>query len=595
MKPILAFILVGAIAHNAYAQIAKVEPAEPRWSQTITVTYDPRAKGAKFNSTDKIFVAMSLFYGDHIKGTWGEMEKAGDIFRYEFPVKEDLAYITFYFVTPSSWDMEATLGTMIHRTDGVLACGAYTEGMLQPHPDPQYKQWFEKEIALCPDDFSAYPEKWLAASVYDRPFNAATVAEDIKKMSARVKGEPADYLHALSAGYLFLGQEPQSRAVLKKMFERFPNSPLTADALRTYAYRGYADQFTGPGPDEVKQLELKLIEMYPATEGARDLLSHLKAEDQDKIPLPTIKAIIDKWLQDEPDNPLPYYTLAKACYTRKQELDTASPLLERAENLLLQGKLRFYYDIAGQLTQFYLSDSYLTAARIALDKGDFAAALSRVKTAEALTHETPTAAYALEGSIWRQLDDPTRAEAAYLQAWQNGSKDALEPLKEIYAARHGNLEGFEEHLKTEGEVSGLATQKKPKPQFHVKALDGAEFDLAALRGKVVVLNFWSLGCAPCRAEIPELNRLVKDFKDKDVVFIAFGLDGAEQLQASLKELNFSYHLVPDSSAIATKFEVSMYPTHIVIDKQGRIHAVLTGASETRHRDLQTLIERALGT
>ena len=144
-------------------------------------------------------------------------------------------------------------------------------------------------------------------------------------------------------------------------------------------------------------------------------------------------------------------------------------------------------------------------------------------------------------------------------------------------------------------VSGGPTEKKAASQFHVKALDGTELDLAALRGKVVVLNFWSLGCAPCRAEIPELNRLVKDFKDQDVVFIAFGLDGAKEVQASLKELNFNYHLVPDSSTIAAKFDVSTYPQHVVIDRQGRIYAVLEGASRTRHDDLQMLIDRALGT
>jgi thiol-disulfide isomerase/thioredoxin len=595
MKPVLAFMLIGAMAHNAFAQISRMEPAEPRWSQTITVTYDPHAKGAKFNPTDQIFVVMGLFYEDHVAPSWGKMEKAGDVFRYQCPVKEDLAYIAFHFVTASGWDMEAALGTMIYRKDGVPACGAYTKRMSQPFLDLQYKQWFEKEIALCPDDFSVYPEKWFVASAYDRPFSAATVAEDIKKMSARATGEPANYLHALSAGYLFLGQEPQSRAVLKKMVERFPTSPLTADALRNYAYRVYADQLAGPGPDEVKQLELRLIQMYPGTEGARTLFSFLKGEDQEKIPLLAIKTIIDKWLQDEPDNPMPYYTLAKAYYTRKQEVDSASSLLEKAMNLLLQGKLRLYNDIAGQLTEHYLTDSYMTGARLALAKGDVALALSRVKAAEALASVTPTAAYALEGSIWRQLDNPPRAESAYLQAWQKGSKDALEPLKEIYAARHGNLEGFEQHLKSESVVSGAPTEKKLASQFHVKALDGTELDLAALRGKVVVLNFWSLGCAPCRAEIPELNRLVKDYKDKDVVFIAFGLDGAKEVQESLKELNFSYHLVPDSSAIAAKFDVSVYPKHIVIDKEGRICAVLEGASKTRHDDLQMLIDRALGT
>jgi peroxiredoxin len=592
VKSVLAFVLIGAaVAHNAHAQTSKVEPAEPRWSQTATVTYDPRAKEAKFNPTDKIFVVMSQFYEDHMEGSWGEMEKAGDIFRYQFPVKEDLAYITFDFVTASSWDTGAALETMIYRREGVPACGAYSKKMA----DPQYRQWFAKEIALCPDDFSAYADKWSVANAFDRPSLAAMVSEDIRKMSARATGEPADYLHALSAGYLMLKQEPESRAVLKKMVERFPTSPLTYDALKTYAYHAYADQLAGPGPDEVKQLGRKLVELHPEAEGARLWLTSILATDQERIPLATLKIIAEKWMRDEPENPLPYYSLAKAYHTRKQELEGASLLLEKAMNLLLEGKLRLYSSPSDKMTQFYLTNAYMTGAQIALERGDVAAALSRVKAVEALAGETPTAAYALEGSIWRQLDDPTRAESAYLQAWQKGSKDALEPLKEIYAARHGSLEGFEEHLRTEAVVSGGPTEKKPTPQFHVKALDGTELDLAALRGKVVVLNFWSLGCAPCRAEIPELNRLVEEFKEKGVVFIAFGLDDAQELQASLKELNFTYHLVPDSSAIAARFGVSAYPMHIVIDKQGRIYAVLEGASKSRHDDLQMLIERALGT
>jgi peroxiredoxin len=249
------------------------------------------------------------------------------------------------------------------------------------------------------------------------------------------------------------------------------------------------------------------------------------------------------------------------------------------------------------MTEYLLFDGYMTGARLALEIGDAAAALSRVKAAEALPSgsETPTAAYALEGKIWRQLDNPTRAEFAYIQAWQKGSEDSLEPLKEIYTARHGSLQGFERYLRKQEVVSAGLVERKAAPQFHVKALDGTQLDLAALRGKVVVLNFWSLGCAPCRAEIPQLNRLVKDFTDKDVVFIAFGLDRAKDVQASLKELNFSYHLVPDSSGIAAKFDVSAYPTHFVIDKKGRIYADLEGASENRHDDLRVLIAGALGT
>jgi thiol-disulfide isomerase/thioredoxin len=60
------------------------------------------------------------------------------------------------------------------------------------------------------------------------------------------------------------------------------------------------------------------------------------------------------------------------------------------------------------------------------------------------------------------------------------------------------------------------------PEFDVVAVDGKRLKLSALKGKVVVLNFWFIGCAPCIAELPALNKLVDEYKGEDVVFIAFG-------------------------------------------------------------------------
>ncbi len=108
-----------------------------------------------------------------------------------------------------------------------------------------------------------------------------------------------------------------------------------------------------------------------------------------------------------------------------------------------------------------------------------------------------------------------------------------------------------------------------------------------------MLHFWFIGCAPCRAEIPGLNKLVSEFKDKEVVFIAFALDEEKALQTFLKETEFRYHIVPNSQEVVKQFEVSVFPTHIIIDKEGRIYARLTGGSEDRHDDLRPLIQRAL--
>src|SRR5215213_2223246 len=85
------------------------------------------------------------------------------------------------------------------------------------------------------------------------------------------------------------------------------------------------------------------------------------------------------------------------------------------------------------------------------------------------------------------------------------------------------------------------------PAFNVTSLDGKKFELASLRGKVVVLNFWFTGCPPCLSEIPKLNRLVDEFKEKDVVFIAPTWDNVVALQTFLKDHPFKYEVIPNAA------------------------------------------------
>src|SRR5436190_22651200 len=72
--------------------------------------------------------------------------------------------------------------------------------------------------------------------------------------------------------------------------------------------------------------------------------------------------------------------------------------------------------------------------------------------------------------------------------------------------------------------------KQAAPAFNMTSVDGEKFELAALRGKVVVLNFWFTGCEPCVAEFTKLNHLVDKFENKGVIFIAPTLDNAATLQ-----------------------------------------------------------------
>ena len=142
-------------------------------------------------------------------------------------------------------------------------------------------------------------------------------------------------------------------------------------------------------------------------------------------------------------------------------------------------------------------------------------------------------------------------------------------------------------------ASPLAS-KKAAPQFRVTSLEGQEFDLSALRGKVVVLNLWFIRCPPCREEIPGLNMLTEEFTNEDVVFIALALDSAEELHSFLKEQPFTYHVVPDAKRVIKLYGGHFYPKHIIINREGQIEWTKRGGRRDRYKDLRAVIRRLLG-
>jgi thiol-disulfide isomerase/thioredoxin len=138
---------------------------------------------------------------------------------------------------------------------------------------------------------------------------------------------------------------------------------------------------------------------------------------------------------------------------------------------------------------------------------------------------------------------------------------------------------------------GQAEAKRSFPGFSVTSLDGKKYDLATLRGKIVVLNFWFIACGPCKAEMPSLNKLVKDYEGKGVTFLAMTFDDAESLKAFLKESAFSYEIIPDSQELIDKLEITVFPEHYVINQRGEVELTLRGGGEGNVAQMRNVIAR----
>lgn len=100
-------------------------------------------------------------------------------------------------------------------------------------------------------------------------------------------------------------------------------------------------------------------------------------------------------------------------------------------------------------------------------------------------------------------------------------------------------------------------------------LDGAPFDRASLKGKVVVLDLWATWCVPCREEIPAFNKLNATLKDAVIVGIAMDEDGAPIVKKFLKEHPMNYPVGLGAQSINDTLKVEQMPTTIVYDKNGK--------------------------
>ncbi|MBN2266544.1 MAG: TlpA family protein disulfide reductase [Candidatus Aminicenantes bacterium] len=598
------------------APVARYSPAQPKRGEMVELTYDPGAPNAVFTVTDKIHAIYFFFPGG--KKGHVQLEPKGDLLSASIPVAHGTGYISVYFITMEGWDRNAQLGIMVYGPDGKPARGAnHQEMMMQFAPDT-YLSYFEKERALYPENYAIYRDKWFVESAVKKGELEAIIKRELPALERAAESEEsAELLFALCYGNLLLGHEEAGRKLLFRMAEGYPLDIYTVTAFSNYDYMVFSNQWKADGPDEVRKLGVRLLTEHPEAPTVRKLIERYSSEEG--LSMETAAAVCRAWIRDEPGNPHPYYYFARAAKSKGGDMKEAEAMLSRGLDLLLQGKLRFYEDISGTLTAFRVPDFFSLRAEIRREMGEFADALADIKAAQALNKETRPDYLVKEAAIWTELGFYAKAEAGLVEAHLMGEKEAEAGLREVYARRHGDEDGFEAYLEGLLEkankggagasgpgragsataasagsgAAGARMGRGPAPELNVKTLDGAELNVSDLRGKAVVLNFWFIGCAPCRVEMPGLNKLVEEFTGEEVVFIAFATDPADKLKEFLEVRPFDYMIVPESAEIARLYGVSAFPTHILINKNGEIAYFLTGGSPDRHDQLRPLIKNLL--
>ncbi|HSK72570.1 MAG TPA: TlpA disulfide reductase family protein, partial [Pyrinomonadaceae bacterium] len=124
---------------------------------------------------------------------------------------------------------------------------------------------------------------------------------------------------------------------------------------------------------------------------------------------------------------------------------------------------------------------------------------------------------------------------------------------------------------------GQSSKGNCAPKFKAASLEDKNFDLNDLKGKVVLVTFWTTRCAPCVSGISRFNQLADEYKNQNVVFLAVTGENPETVKKFLRKKPFNFNIISNGLGVIMKFSgssdgrvVMPTPTHYLINQEGEI-------------------------
>jgi peroxiredoxin len=163
--------------------------------------------------------------------------------------------------------------------------------------------------------------------------------------------------------------------------------------------------------------------------------------------------------------------------------------------------------------------------------------------------------------IFRDADGNLISNNEFVDLRLANSTDKMDPATRT-VLEDGTIEFRVANPRQEGTVA---------PSFDVPDINAKWINTDELKGKVIVLNLWFIGCLGCMDEIPKLSAMADKFKDNpDVAFVAVATNTPQELRTFLRGNKFNYRHIGQGLSVMNLFKFSGYPKNIVIGRDGKI-------------------------
>jgi peroxiredoxin len=153
---------------------------------------------------------------------------------------------------------------------------------------------------------------------------------------------------------------------------------------------------------------------------------------------------------------------------------------------------------------------------------------------------------------------------------------------------------------TEGEEGDLFSKlkitvikgDKRAPDFSLNGLDSKKIGIRQFKGKIIFLNFWATWCGPCKEEMPSLEILYQQFKERNFVLLAISVDyeGLKPVKEFINKHHYTFPVLLDPKCETLDlFEIKGIPTTFLIDKKGRMVGKAIGPRDWKSPEAISLI------
>jgi len=121
---------------------------------------------------------------------------------------------------------------------------------------------------------------------------------------------------------------------------------------------------------------------------------------------------------------------------------------------------------------------------------------------------------------------------------------------------------------------------EPAPHFHAKTIGGETFSNDTIKGKVVLLDFWTTWCQYCAEEAGYVDKINKDYADKGLLVLAVNVGESKKTVNKYLAAHprTSRIVLTDDTNLAAMYAATVYPIYVVIDRDGNISAMQRGAA-----------------